>query len=240
MTGLVVFVAVMFVVFQSIYTWARPFMDWIEAGQDFVRSAVEMRMPPGALQSLLSDGVIGGVGSVILFLPQIVFLFLFIAVLEDCGYMARAAFLMDRLMSRLGLSGKSFIPLMSSFACAIPGVMATRMIENRRDRMVTMLIAPLDELLGPSARVRAVDDDFCSARQISGLRFAARIGPPGDVVSGGGRGGAGGLAHEEDDFQERDAPLRDGAANVQVPVAPRGFAPRVRTRGWPSSRGPAR
>jgi ferrous iron transport protein B len=142
-SGLLVFVAVMFVVFQSIYTWARPFMSWIETGQKLVRSAVQSHMPPGALESLLCDGVIGGVGSVILFLPQIVLLFLFIAVLEDCGYMARAAFLMDRLMSRLGLSGKSFIPLMSSFACAIPGVMATRVIENRRDRMVTMLIAPL-------------------------------------------------------------------------------------------------
>ena len=114
-------------------------MSGIEAGQKFVRSTVEAALPPGALQSLLCDGVIGGVGSVILFLPQIVFLFLFIAMLEDCGYMARAAFLMDRLMARLGLSGKSFIPLMSSFACAIPGVMATRVIENRRDRMVTML-----------------------------------------------------------------------------------------------------
>jgi len=142
-SGLIVFAAVMFVVFQSIYTWARPFMDWIETGQKVVRGVVESRIPPGAFQSLLSNGVIGGVGSVILFLPQIVLLFLFIAILEDCGYMARAAFLMDRLMARLGLSGKSFIPLMSSFACAIPGVMATRVIENRRDRMVTMLIAPL-------------------------------------------------------------------------------------------------
>lgn len=142
-SGLMVFMVVMFVLFQLIYTGARPFMSWIETGQKFVRSLVEASMPPGALQSLICDGVIGGVGSVILFLPQIVFLFLFIGVLEDCGYMARAAFLMDRLMARLGLSGKSFIPLMSSFACAIPGVMATRVIENRRDRMVTMLIAPL-------------------------------------------------------------------------------------------------
>jgi ferrous iron transport protein B len=142
-SGLLVFVIVMFLVFQSIYTGARPFMNWIETGQKFVRSGLEAHIPPGALQSLVCDGMIGGVGSVILFLPQIVFLFLFIAILEDCGYMARAAFLMDRLMSRLGLSGKSFIPLMSSFACAIPGVMATRVIENRRDRMVTMLIAPL-------------------------------------------------------------------------------------------------
>jgi ferrous iron transport protein B len=142
-TGLLVFAVVMFCLFQLIYTGARPFMDTIEAGQKMVRSAVGAHMPPGAFQSLLCDGVIAGVGSVILFLPQIVLLFLFIAVLEDCGYMARAAFLMDRLMSRLGLSGKSFIPLMSSFACAIPGVMATRVIENRRDRMVTILIAPL-------------------------------------------------------------------------------------------------
>ena len=89
------------------------------------------------------DGVIGGVGAVVIFLPQILILFLFIAVLEDCGYMARAAFLMDRLMAGVGLSGKSFIPLLSSFACAMPGIMATRVIENRRDRLTTILIAPL-------------------------------------------------------------------------------------------------
>ncbi len=89
------------------------------------------------------DGVIGGVGGVLVFLPQIVILFLCIALLEDCGYMARAAFLMDRLMTRVGLSGKSFVPLMSSFACAIPGIMATRVIENRRDRFTTILVAPL-------------------------------------------------------------------------------------------------
>jgi ferrous iron transport protein B len=143
LTGLLIFVAVMFVLFQSIYYWAQPFMHSIEAAEEFVKSGVEAVIGPGALRSLLVDGVVAGVGSVLVFLPQIVFLFFFIAVLEDCGYMARAAFLMDRLMSRLGLSGKSFIPLMSSFACAIPGVMATRVIENRRDRMVTILIAPL-------------------------------------------------------------------------------------------------
>ncbi len=121
--------------------------------------------------------MIGGVGSVIMFLPQIVFLFLFIAILEDCGYMARAAFLMDRLMSRLGLSGKSFIPLMSSFACAIPGVMATRVIENRRDRMVTILIAPL---MSCSARLPVyvlLIDRLYSGDDLSGrLGFAAGAG----------------------------------------------------------------
>jgi ferrous iron transport protein B len=100
-------------------------------------------MDEGAFRSLVVDGLIGGVGSVIVFLPQILILFMFIAILEDCGYMARAAYLMDKLMVRVGLSGKSFIPLLSSFACAIPGIMATRVIENRRDRLTTILVAPL-------------------------------------------------------------------------------------------------
>jgi ferrous iron transport protein B len=142
-SGLLVFAGIMFVVFQSIYYWAEPFMRSIEWTEGLIKGGVESAIGPGALRSLVVDGMVAGVGGVLVFLPQIVFLFLFIAVLEDCGYMARAAFLMDRLMSRLGLSGKSFIPLMSSFACAIPGVMATRVIENRRDRMVTILIAPL-------------------------------------------------------------------------------------------------
>jgi ferrous iron transport protein B len=142
-SGLVIFATIMFVIFQSIYYWAEPLMKSIQTGEGWIKSGVEALIGPGALRSLLVDGVVSGVGGVLVFLPQIVFLFLFVAVLEDCGYMARAAFLMDRLMSRLGLSGKSFIPLMSSFACAIPGVMATRVIENRRDRMVTILIAPL-------------------------------------------------------------------------------------------------
>jgi ferrous iron transport protein B len=142
-SGLLIFAGIMFLIFQSIYYWAEPFMRSIEAGEGLVKAGVEALIGPGALRSLVVDGVVAGVGGVLVFLPQIVFLFLFIAVLEDCGYMARAAFLMDRLMSRLGLSGKSFIPLMSSFACAIPGVMATRVIENRRDRMVTILVAPL-------------------------------------------------------------------------------------------------
>ncbi|QDU40090.1 Ferrous iron transport protein B [Maioricimonas rarisocia] len=141
--GLLFFAGLMFLVFQAIYNWAGPFMELIEGGQEIVAGTIQGAMPPGMLRSLLIDGVVAGVGGVIVFLPQICFLFLFIAILEDCGYMARAAFLMDKLMTRLGLSGKSFVPLMSSFACAIPGVMATRVIENRRDRMVTILVAPL-------------------------------------------------------------------------------------------------
>jgi ferrous iron transport protein B len=129
--------------FQSIFLWAKPLMDQIDGAKDWLGKGVESVMDPGPLRGLVVDGVIGGVGSVLIFLPQIMILFGFIAVLEDCGYMARAAFLMDRLMSRCGLSGKSFIPLLSSVACAVPGIMATRVIENRRDRLTTILVAPL-------------------------------------------------------------------------------------------------
>src|SRR5205807_5370865 len=113
------------------------------AGKDWLAEVLRGVLPAGPLGSLLVDGVLEGVGSVLVFLPQIGILFAFIAILEDCGYMARAAFLMDRLMSRCGLSGKSFIPMLSSVACAVPGIMATRVIENRRDRFVTILVAPL-------------------------------------------------------------------------------------------------
>ena len=141
--GLVAFCLTMFLVFQSISTIAEPLMQFFEFGQKTVGELVGSLLPFGPLRSLIVDGVIAGVGGILVFLPQICFLFLFIALLEDCGYMARAAFLMDKLMTKVGLSGKSFVPLMSSFACAIPGIMATRTIENRRDRMVTILIAPL-------------------------------------------------------------------------------------------------
>jgi ferrous iron transport protein B len=141
--GSLIFAVVMALVFSSIFIWANPLMNLIDDGIGGVGNVVKANMPDGALRSLLVDGVIGGVGAVLVFLPQILILFFFIAVLEDCGYMARAAFLMDRLMAGVGLSGKSFIPLLSSFACAIPGIMATRVIENRRDRLATILIAPL-------------------------------------------------------------------------------------------------
>lgn len=142
-TGNLVFVGVMLLVFWSIFSWAGPLQEGIENAQSFVAEQVSGLLGPGPLRSLINDGIIAGVGGVLVFLPQIILLFFFISILEDCGYMARAAFLMDKLMTKVGLSGKSFVPLMSSFACAIPGVMATRVIENRRDRMVTILIAPL-------------------------------------------------------------------------------------------------
>ncbi len=141
--GTLVFLGLMFLVFQSIFTWATPLMDLIKAGKAALGDGLRGVLPPGPLTSLLVEGVLEGVGGVVVFLPQIMLLFGFVAVLEDCGYMARAAFLMDKLMARAGLSGKSFIPMLSSVACAIPGIMATRVIEHPRDRLTTILVAPL-------------------------------------------------------------------------------------------------
>lgn len=142
--GTLIFAIVMLGMFQAVFAIGGPAGDWLDyLLLDPATNLVESVLEEGSLRSLLSDGVIQGVGGVLVFLPQILVLFFFIALLEDCGYMARAAYLMDRLMTKAGLSGKSFIPLLSSFACAVPGIMATRTIENRRDRMTTILVAPL-------------------------------------------------------------------------------------------------
>ena len=141
--GLLVLLGILFLMFQAVFTWAQPLMDAITTGFDLLGNLVAAWLPPGLLASFLRDGVIGGVGSVIVFLPQILILFLFILLLEDFGYMARAAFLMDRIMGGAGLHGRAFIPLLSSFACAIPGIMATRVIDGKRDRLATILVAPL-------------------------------------------------------------------------------------------------
>lgn len=140
--GLLILIAVLLVVFQAIFSWATVPMDLLEQGFGGLSALVKETMPPGILTDLISDGIIAGVGGVVVFLPQILLLFLFISLLEDTGYMARAAFLMDKLMSKVGLHGKAFLPLVSSFACAIPGIMATRTIENRRDRFATIMVAP--------------------------------------------------------------------------------------------------
>jgi ferrous iron transport protein B len=141
--GGVILALVMFTVFQAVFVWAEPAMNLIDRGVELLSRVVENAMAEGALRSLLIDGVIRGAGGVLTFLPQIAILFLFIGILEDCGYMARAAYLMDKMMVRVGLSGKSFLPMLSSFACAIPGIMAARVVENERDRFTTILVAPL-------------------------------------------------------------------------------------------------
>ena len=141
--GLLTLAAIMFLIFQAVYAWAAPLMDLIDAGTAFIGEWVAARLPEGPLAGLLVDGVIAGTGGVIVFLPQILILFAFILALEESGYLPRAAFLLDRMMSSAGLSGRSFIPLLSSFACAIPGIMATRSIQDPRDRLATILVAPL-------------------------------------------------------------------------------------------------
>ena len=141
--GPLILMVVLFLFFQAVFSWAQPPMDAIKAGMEWLGQAVGAVLPAGYARSFVADGVIAGAGSVLVFLPQILILFFFILILEESGYLPRAAFLLDRLMGSVGLSGRSFIPLLSSFACAIPGIMATRSIANPRDRLVTILIAPM-------------------------------------------------------------------------------------------------
>ncbi|BCI68376.1 ferrous iron transport protein B [Acetobacter aceti] len=141
--GLVILLALMFVMFQAVFSWAQPVMDAVDAGVSSFGEMIRQLLPDGLIRSLLVDGIIAGAGTVVVFLPQILILFLWILILEESGYLPRAAFLLDRIMASAGLSGRSFIPLLSSFACAVPGIMATRTIQNPRDRLVTILLAPL-------------------------------------------------------------------------------------------------
>jgi ferrous iron transport protein B len=141
--GLAILASIMFLIFQAVFSWAGPPADAIEAGVGWLGAQVAAVLPDGLLESLIVDGLFAGVGAVLVFLPQILVLFFFIILLEDFGYMARAAFLLDRLMGVAGLHGRAFIPMLSSFACAIPGIMATRVIDQKRDRLTTILVAPL-------------------------------------------------------------------------------------------------
>ena len=171
--GLVILLCVLFVMFQAVFTWAQPLMNLISFGMDTLGASAHTALPAGLLQSFVENGVISGVGSVIVFLPQILIMFLFILILEDLGYMARAAFLMDRIMGGAGLHGRAFIPLLSSFACAIPGIMATRVIDNPRDRLTTILVALL---ITCSARIPVytlIISAFIPAKQVWGFAVAA-------------------------------------------------------------------
>jgi ferrous iron transport protein B len=141
--GLLILTAVMFFMFQAVFSWAAPLQDWVSASIAWLGSTVSGALPAGPLNSLVSDGLFAGLGTVMEFLPQILMLFLFILILEESGYLPRAAFLLDRFMFAAGLTGRSFIPMLSSFACAIPGIMATRSIQDPRDRLTTIMVAPL-------------------------------------------------------------------------------------------------
>ncbi|WOH81963.1 ferrous iron transporter B [Bradyrhizobium sp. BEA-2-5] len=169
--GLVILALILFVMFQAVFAWAQPAMEFLSDSFAALGQLIHNLLPESwsLLQSFLQNGVISGVGSVIVFLPQIIIIFLFILLLEDFGYMARAAFLMDRIMGGAGLHGRAFIPLLSSFACAIPGIMATRVIDNKRDRLTTILIAPL---MTCSARIPVytlIISAFIPARDVWGF-----------------------------------------------------------------------
>ncbi|RZZ81840.1 ferrous iron transport protein B [Pseudoxanthomonas winnipegensis] len=167
--GLLALAVVMFLIFQAVYAWAAPLMDTIDAGTAWLGGWVGGALPEGPLNSLLTDGIIAGLGGVIVFLPQILILFAFILALEESGYLPRAAFLLDRLMSKAGLSGRSFIPLLSSFACAIPGIMATRSIQDPRDRLATILVAPLMTCSARLPVYALLIGAFIPQRQVGGV-----------------------------------------------------------------------
>ncbi len=177
--GPVLLAMLLFVMFQAVFAWATPFADAIEAGVSALSDLARAAIPAGLLRSFVTDGLLGGVGAVVVFLPQILILFAFILVLEASGYMVRAAFLMDRLMAGVGLSGRAFIPLLSSFACAIPGIMATRTIDDPKDRLTTILIAPLMTCSARLPVYAVIISAFIPAR-----RVAPGIGLQGLVLFG--------------------------------------------------------
>jgi ferrous iron transport protein B len=173
--GPIILAALMFLIFQAVFSWAAAPMDLIKDGVDRLGTWVGAGMAEGPLRSLIVDGIFGGVGSVLVFLPQILILFFFILMLEDCGYLPRAAFLLDRMMGGVGLSGRAFIPLLSSFACAIPGVMAARTIQNPRDRLVTIMIAPLMTCSARLPVYALVIAAFIPAREVGGFNLQGLV-----------------------------------------------------------------
>ena len=171
----VLFLLTMAIVFQAVFSWATVFMDAIDGTFAALGGAISSTLPEGMLASLLTDGIIAGVGSVVIFLPQILILFMFIILLEDTGYLARAAFLMDRAMRSIGLSGQSVIPLLSSFACAVPSIMATRVIPNRRDRIATIMAAPFMTCSARLPVYAVLIGAFVPAREIIGLNLQGLV-----------------------------------------------------------------
>ena len=173
--GPLLLAVLLFAVFQAVFSWATVPMEWINSAVSALGTMVTQAMPAGALQSLLVDGVIKGAGSVLVFLPQILILFFFILLLEDSGYLPRAAFLLDRLMGSVGLSGRSFIPLLSSYACAIPGIMATRTIPNLRDRIATILLAPIMTCSARLPVYALIISAFIKERSIGGFSLRGLV-----------------------------------------------------------------
>ncbi len=173
--GTLILFAILFLMFQAVFTWAGPAMDLIDASFSQIGEWVGAALPEGLLYSFIVDGIIAGVGSVVIFLPQILILFFFIILLEDFGYMARAAFLMDKMMGVAGLHGRAFIPLLSSFACAIPGIMSARVIDNKRDRLTTILVAPLTTCSARIPVYTLIIAAFIPPREVYGMSLQGLV-----------------------------------------------------------------
>lgn len=175
LSGSVVLLVLLFLIFQAVFAWAAAPMDWIDAGVGALSEQLNLWLPDGLVKSLIVDGIVAGLGSVVIFLPQILILFFFILALEESGYLPRAALLLDRMMGSVGLSGRSFIPLLSSFACAIPGVMASRTVADKRDRWVTIMIAPLMTCSARLPVYALLIGAFIPARQVWGLSLPGLV-----------------------------------------------------------------
>lgn len=175
LSGSVVLLVLLFLIFQAVFAWAAAPMDWIDAGVAALSEQLKLWLPDGLVKSLIVDGILAGLGSVVIFLPQILILFFFILALEESGYLPRAALLLDRMMGSVGLSGRSFIPLLSSFACAIPGVMASRTVADKRDRWVTIMIAPLMTCSARLPVYALLIGAFIPARQVWGLSLPGLV-----------------------------------------------------------------
>ena len=228
--GPLAFALLMAMMFQAIFTWAALPMQWIATAFDELGRLVTSLLPPGDFRALVVDGAIAGVSAVVSFLPQVLLMFLFIGLLEETGYMARAAFIMNRVMGRFGLHGKSFIPLLSSFACAIPGIMATRTIESPRDRLATMLVAPL---MSCSARLPVFTlmiAAFVPDIRVLGVPVAPRPDPSRALSSRHHGRPGGGLGSEEDLAEGVLLSLHHGAAPVRTPGAVQHPPPDVESR----------
>ena len=214
--GVLILMTLLFVMFQAVFTWATPVMDGIDGAFAAIAGWTSAHLPAGLVTSFISDGLIAGVGSVLVFLPQILILFFFILLLEDSGYMARAAFLMDKIMGGAGLHGRAFIPLLSSFACAIPGIMSTRVIDNKEDRLTTILVAPL---MTCSARIPVytlIIGAFIPKQTRLGRAVAARPGHVRPLCRRHRQRSAGLVRHPSRVLARRGRALHDGAADLSL------------------------
>ena len=220
--GYAIFAFVLMLIFQAIFAWAQPFMDAIDAGVAWLNGQLKTGLPAGPLTDLLTDGVLAGIGSILVFIPQIAFLFLLIALLEESGYMARVMVIMDRIMRKFGLNGRSVVPLISGVACAVPAIMATRSIGTRQDRLITILVTPLMSCAARLPIYTILIALVVPNQRVLGIVQFAGAGPHEFVPAGAGECAAGSLGAENNAPQQRAKFLYYGTAHLQTaPLEPR-------------------